>query len=555
MDWRGDAPNRFDMDGFIDAQGIHVKNGPHDYQGGKRWVITCPMDESHARGEAALFIDSTGMAGFQCFHNSCAEYSGWSRFTAELRARRPEAASPIGDLRNLERLMVPDSHNDYGNAERFKILHGEDVRFCHGMRRWFIWDGARWCVDEKQAAYKLAALAMVESLRQATRAGNGEAVKFAKASLDARRIDNLLRLAQSDLAISPQEMDLNPWLLNFKNGTYDFQAGRLREHRRGDLITKLNDYNFDAEAKAPTFEKVLKHVTRGVEGLRPYLQQALGYSLTGKTGEKAFFICHGPSGTGKTTLLNAVRNAFPEYSTTILVETLMAKSGGLDNNAQSDLADLRGARFAQTSETEQGQRLKEGNIKRLTQGAGMIKAARKYENLIQFPESHKLWFDANHLPTVRDGTGVFERLHLIPFRNVVGETEQNRNIHAELEAERAGIAAWVVQGALDWMKAGRLVRPPEVQAEGQEYKESQDSMADWIAECCVTGESAERVSTDALRSSFNDFANRTGDRPLSQTHFKERMEARGFKYRRLDNRRFFQGISLAPRTAVEFMAA
>lgn len=328
MDWRGDAPNRFDMDGFIDAQGIHVKNGPHDYQGGKRWVITCPMDESHARGEAALFIDSTGMAGFQCFHNSCAEYSGWSRFTAELRARRPEAASPIGDLRNLERLMVPDSHNDYGNAERFKILHGEDVRFCHGMRRWFIWDGARWCVDEKQAAYKLAALAMVESLRQATRAGNGEAVKFAKASLDARRIDNLLRLAQSDLAISPQEMDLNPWLLNFKNGTYDFQAGRLREHRRGDLITKLNDYNFDAEAKAPTFEKVLKHVTRGVEGLRPYLQQALGYSLTGKTGEKAFFICHGPSGTGKTTLLNAVRNAFPEYSTTILVETLMAKSGG-----------------------------------------------------------------------------------------------------------------------------------------------------------------------------------------------------------------------------------
>lgn len=185
----------------------------------------------------------------------------------------------------------------------------------------------------------------------------------------------------------------------------------------------------------------------------------------------------------------------------------------------------------------------------------MIKAARKYENLIQFPESHKLWFDANHLPTVRDGTGVFERLHLIPFRNVVGETEQNRNIHAELEAERAGIAAWVVQGALDWMKAGRLVRPPEVQAEGQEYKESQDSMADWIAECCVTGESAERVSTDALRSSFNDFANRTGDRPLSQTHFKERMEARGFKYRRLDNRRFFQGISLAPRTAVEFMAA
>jgi putative DNA primase/helicase len=182
-----------------------------------------------------------------------------------------------------------------------------------------------------------------------------------KASLDARRIDNLLRLAQSDLAISPQEMDLNPWLLNFRNGTFDFQAGQLREHRRADLITKLNDYNFESEATAPTFQRVLERVTRGAEGLRPYLQQALGYSLTGKTGEKAFFICYGPSGTGKTTLLTAVRNAFPEYSTNLQVETLMAKSGGLDNNAQSDLADLRGMRFAQTSETEQGQRLKEAS--------------------------------------------------------------------------------------------------------------------------------------------------------------------------------------------------
>jgi putative DNA primase/helicase len=163
--------------------------------------------------------------------------------------------------------------------------------------------------------------------------------------------------------------------------------------------------------------------------------------------------------------------------------------------------------------------------------------------------------DANHLPTIRDGTGIFERLHCIPFRNVIAETEQNTNIHADLEAERAGIAAWVVQGALDWMKAGRLVRPPEVQAEGRDYQESQDSMAEWISECCVTGEEVEGVSTEVLRASFNDFANRTGDRTLSQTHFKERMAARGFKYQRSKGLRFFVGIGLGPRNLTEFMAA
>jgi len=80
-------------------------------------------------------------------------------------------------------------------------------------------------------------------------------------------------------------------------------------------------------------------------------------------------------------------------------------------------------------------------------------------------------------------------------------------------------------------------------------------MADWIAECCITGEEAEGVSTEALRSSFNDFASRTGDRTLSQTHFKERMAARGFKYQRSKGLRFFVGVGLAPRNLTELMAA
>ncbi len=72
------------------------------------------------------------------------------------------------------------------------------------------------------------------------------------------------------------------------------------------------------------------------------------------------------------------------------------------NNTQADLADLRGARFAQTSETEEGQRLAQGKLKRITQGMGKIKAVRKYENPIEFPETHKLWIDTNRKPTIRD---------------------------------------------------------------------------------------------------------------------------------------------------------
>ena len=70
-----------------------------------------------------------------------------------------------------------------------------------------------------------------------------------------------------------------------------------------------------------------------------------------------------------------------------------------------------------TSETEEGQRLSQGKLKRITQGMGKIKATRKYENPIEFPETHKLWMDTNSKPTIRaaDDQATFNRLHPIPF--------------------------------------------------------------------------------------------------------------------------------------------
>lgn len=120
-----------------------------------------------------------------------------------------------------------------------------------------------------------------------------------------------------------------------------------------------------------------------------YLQTAFGYSLTGHTISKAVFFLHGRGSNGKSTLLTLFLTIFEECSVLLQIDTLMARHQE-SNNAQADLADLRGARFVMTSETEEGQRLSEGKIKRITQGMGKIKATRKYENPTEFRESHKI---------------------------------------------------------------------------------------------------------------------------------------------------------------------
>jgi Protein of unknown function (DUF4238) len=168
------------------------------------------------------------------------------------------------------------------------------------------------------------------------------------------------------------------------------------------------------------------------------------------------------------------------------VDTLMVRQES--NNTQADLADLRGARFVQTSETEEGQRLAQGKLKRITQGMGKIKATRKYENPIEFDETHKLWMDTNRKPTIRDvdDKATFNRLHPIPFTVTIPKDQIDKELPDKLLTEAEGILAWAVEGARLWYAEG-LAKPAEVEAAKDRWREDMDQLGRFIDERCVAG--------------------------------------------------------------------
>jgi putative DNA primase/helicase len=164
--------------------------------------------------------------------------------------------------------------------------------------------------------------------------------------------------------------------------------------------------------------------------------------------------------------------------------------GGVSSSAkcsitQADLCDLRGARFARTSECESGQRLSEARLKAITQGMGTIKATRKYENPITFPETHKLWLDTNERPAINsDDEGTLNRLHSIPFSQAVAPEKIDKALGRKLKKESEGILAWVVAGALDYFDKG-LDKPDEVEASTREWRAESDNVGRFIDNCCV----------------------------------------------------------------------
>ncbi|HYI92886.1 MAG TPA: phage/plasmid primase, P4 family [Bryobacteraceae bacterium] len=442
--------------------------------------------------------------------------------------------------------------NDHGNSQRLLSVFGSTMRYCHPFKKWLIWDGRRWEVDESERARRLAIQATLEFLRQAIETGNEPARKFATQSLDAKRITNMLAMAQSENFISPAALDTNPDHLNFLNCTVDLRSGTQIPHRPEDYITKLVHHRYEPTAQCPRYLAFLARIMGShadaneaeldrAQRLVDYLQKAKGYSLTGRTSEKVVFFTHGGGNNGKTTDLNTIREILPEYSVVLQIDTLMTRQES--NNTQADLADLRGARFVMTSETEEGQRLAEGKLKRITQGMGKIKAVRKYENPIEFLETHKLWMDCNHKPRITGSdNAIWNRLHLIPYTVTIPADEIDRELSTKLTSEAEGILAWLVEGAKRWYAEG-LGRPLEIEAAVQDYRDEMDQVGRFIEECCVVGDSFQ-CKARALHLAYKKWAEDASEYVITETAFGRRMAEKGLIKQHTKNGSVYEGIGL-----------
>lgn len=448
------------------------------------------------------------------------------------------------------------TYDDLGNARRLASLHGQDLKYSHLSKKWYYWTGKFWAIDSCgevgrraiatiQSIYQEAALA--SDAKEAARIA-----KFATLSSSATRLNAMIAIAKDlpGMQVQPKEMNANPWLFNCNNGTIDLRSGELRPPRREDLITSKAEVDYDPDAPCEKWEEFLFQIMDYEQ--RPdtaqrmvfFLQQALGYSLTGDCREECLFILWGGGANGKSTLVNTISELLGDYSRNTPVESLLSRPKG--GEIPTDIARLDGPRFVTSSEVDRGRRLAESLVKALT-GRDTITARYLYGEFFDFVPQFKLWLSTNNKPVIKGADdAIWRRIMFLRFPVHIPREQRDGELKSKLLAEGPGILAWMVRGCLDWQQHGFNV-PPEVIADLAEYRNEMDVLAEFIEDKCNVHPNEWATSSD-LYEAYVDWAEEAGLKDkevLKQRTFGSCLSERGFlRDRGAKGTRIWRGINL-----------
>jgi P4 family phage/plasmid primase-like protien len=449
-------------------------------------------------------------------------------------------AKPFKRKVNSQKINIPEINSgsldltDVGNSLRFVKHHGQKVKFVPVWGKFLIWNGKNWAKDDSGKIYEFAIETARSIYAEATNHPDyeeqKEIVKHARYSQGKARLDAMISLVKHQVAISPAQLDENPFLFNCSTGTIDLKTGELIPHDPSHLLTKISSVEFNPNAKCPTWERFLSEVFNGDNEMVEFLQRAIGYGLTGDTSEQCLFFLHGTGRNGKSTLLETLMVLFGDYSTKAEMRAFMEKKG---DSASNDIASLAGSRMVCAVESGRGQFMNESLVKELS-GGDSITARFLYQEFFSFKPQFKLFLATNSKPQIRGSDeGIWRRIRLLPFEIVVSKDQVDRKLPGKLLNELPGILFWAVQGCLDWQKNG-LHEPKIVVEATSGYRQEMDLLADFFNSEVVTERYLDlkkgqiKVSAAQIYQKYTQFCEVSGADPVKKRSFGLMMGERGY---------------------------
>ncbi|WP_436802023.1 phage/plasmid primase, P4 family [Streptococcus dysgalactiae] len=363
--------------------------------------------------------------------------------------------------------------------------------------------------------------------------------KYAIKRRDDKYLSSALKVARPKLEIEQRMLDVNEFLLNTPNATYDLRNGKAKEHDAEDFITKQTESAPNKENEE-LWHDALKTIFVNDQELIDYVQMIVGLAAIGKVYVEALIISYGEGRNGKSTFWNVISRVLGNYSGSISADILTSQ---IRRNVKPELAEAKGKRLLIAAELEEGMRLNTSNIKQLC-STDEIAAEKKYKDPFKYVPTHTLVLYTNHLPKVGAiDQGTWRRLIVIPFLAKIAGNQDIKN-YADYLFEKVGgaVLQWILEGAKKVIEADyHLDVPAVVEQAIQQYKSNNDWLGHFLEDCCELDKSYTQKSGE-LYSEYRAFCMRTGEYARSTSDFYTALEGEGITRKRTNKGVMVSGI-------------
>jgi putative DNA primase/helicase len=431
-------------------------------------------------------------------------------------------------------------------AFRLAAAHGDELRYVHGLG-WHVWQNGCWVPDRKKAA-KTALLetkqnAMLEVARLTGQARDELYRDVTMLDTD-NNINGTISVATAlpPISTSVDELDPDPFLVNTPDGIYDLRTGKTTPHDRKQMHTKMAGCSTFGARKDGLWYQFIADVLPDPE-VRRFAQKILGYAMLGRVQDQIFPIVYGESGTGKSTFLDSVTEAFGTYAD--IAPTTLLLSTGTKTQHPTEVAKLRGQRLVMVHETEKSQLLKSAAMKNMT-GGDKLTGRFMREDFFTFTPSHTFVLVTNYPPVLdADDDAAWSRIRVIPFtQQFRGTANENTNLgHEILEQDLPSVLQWVLDGYKLYVEEGLKDVPAAVLEQTKAHNQQVDTFTEWASEDIVKAP-GNRVLLSDVYEAWRDWAKPQGLQPGRKNDFQAKLERRGFQIVRIDRRNYVVDITL-----------
>ena len=304
-------------------------------------------------------------------------------------------------------------------------------------------------------------------------------------------------------------LDSKDNLLCFENGVVDFENKIFRPGRPEDYnskSTKIKYTPINPNRDKDIIHSINTFITQLFpdESLQKYMWEHLASVLIGKNENQTFNIYTGAGSNGKSKIVELMSMILGDYKGTVPI-TLITQKRGQIGGTSSEVAQLKGIRYAVMQEASKGDVINEGILKELT-GGDPLQARALYKDSITFIPQFKLVCTLNNLPDIRSNdNGTWRRIRICDFVSLFCENPVDDDpdkphqfkIDKHLDKkfkEWCGIfMAMLVDKA--FATQGVVEDCPVVMAASDNYRNEQDHISQFIKEMIVisTGDNIKKA--------------------------------------------------------------